>query len=107
MSFGGPFSPAMNDLVEAAYRSKVTVVAAAGNSAQDASLTSPASAPHAITIGATDITDTFAAFSNRGPLVDLLAPGVAIRGAYICNQACYAISTGTSQGKCLCLPHPD
>ncbi|MGQ0562274.1 MAG: hypothetical protein ACT443_10405 [Gemmatimonadota bacterium] len=32
----------------------------------------------ALTIGATDIADAEASFSNHGPCVDMLAPGVAI-----------------------------
>jgi subtilisin family serine protease len=41
----------------------------------DASTTSPASTKEAITVGATDITDSRAFYSNYGPVVDVFAPG--------------------------------
>jgi cerevisin len=46
---------------------------AAGNSATDAANTSPARAPTAITVGAADITDTMAYFSNFGAVVKTFA----------------------------------
>jgi subtilisin family serine protease len=46
-----------------------------GNSNEDASNTSPANTPEAITVGATDITDSMAWYSNYGPVVDVFAAG--------------------------------
>lgn len=53
----------------------LVVVAAAGNDARDACQNTPASAPDAITVAATDINDQEASWSNYGRCVDLYAPG--------------------------------
>jgi subtilisin family serine protease len=67
---------------------------AAGNSADDARYYSPASEPTACTVGATDISDTFAYFSNYGTLVDIEAPGVDITSAW--NDGGINTISGTS-----------
>ncbi|KAG6825527.1 hypothetical protein H0H92_003389 [Tricholoma furcatifolium] len=51
---------------------------AAGNGGKDASSTLPGCVEEAITVGASNISDKRAAFSNYGPTVDLFAPGVEI-----------------------------
>jgi cerevisin len=56
----------------------VHVSVAAGNEREDACLSSPSSAKLALTVGATDVRDTLALFSNTGPCVDGLAPGVDV-----------------------------
>ncbi|KAG6839327.1 hypothetical protein H0H87_001087, partial [Tephrocybe sp. NHM501043] len=56
---------------------------AAGNSNQDASALSPAHAPSAVTVGASNITDARAPFSNYGSVVDIFAPGQGIISTYI------------------------
>src|SRR5437660_2656352 len=71
MSLGGPLSAAINQAVENSISSGVTYVVAAGNSSADACTFSPASTPNAITVGATDIGDSFASFSNRGSCVKI------------------------------------
>ncbi|KAG6918457.1 hypothetical protein DXG01_014334 [Tephrocybe rancida] len=48
---------------------------AAGNDNVDAANTSPARAPSAITVGATNIADARSSFSNYGAVVDIFAPG--------------------------------
>lgn len=55
-----------------AVKTGVHAVVAAGNNARDASTTSPAHVPSAITVGATTIADAMASFSNYGPLVGRL-----------------------------------
>lgn len=67
-----------------------------GNSATDASNTSPANAPGAITVGATDITDTMAYYSNFGPIVDVFAPGSRVTSAWIGNPDAVNTISGTS-----------
>jgi len=49
----------------------------------DALLTSPANAIGAITVGATDIDDSRAFYSNYGVLVDVFAPGSNVTSAWI------------------------
>ncbi|MFM6963002.1 MAG: fibronectin type III domain-containing protein [Micrococcales bacterium] len=77
-SLGGTKLQSVNDAVQALYAAGVTPVIAAGNSSLDACGYSPASAPDAITVGATDSTDNLAWFSNWGDCVDVFAPGVNI-----------------------------
>lgn len=74
---GGNYSLA-NTAVEKLYAAGITPVIAAGNSNVDACGTSPAGAPKAITVGASDINDARASFSNYGECVDVFAPGVNI-----------------------------
>jgi subtilisin family serine protease len=77
----------------------------AGNSGPTCSTISnpPGLYDSAITVGATDSTDTIASFSSRGPVTvdgsnrrkpDLAAPGVNVRSSYIASS--YAILSGTS-----------
>ncbi|MBN2531103.1 MAG: S8 family serine peptidase [Deltaproteobacteria bacterium] len=54
---------------------------ATGNDDINAFNYSPASTPEALTVAASDNTDTRAYFSNRGPCGDLFAPGVNITSA--------------------------
>jgi subtilisin family serine protease len=97
MSLGGGSSSAINDVVEDLTDLGVIVVAAAGNSGLDARTSSPASAPKAITVGAIDAKDdTIASFSNFGPAVDILAPGVDVLSAYIGSNIATEVLSGTS-----------
>ena len=79
----------------------VTYVVAAGNEGKDAATSVPAAYDDAvITVSAlADYdglpgNDTFASFSNYGPVVDLGAPGVNIRSTY--KNGGYATMSGTS-----------
>ena len=78
LSITTPGSQAIDDAVENAVSFGVHVVAAAGNDNTDASLSSPARSPAVIAVGATDINDKRASFSNFGPDVDIFAPGVGV-----------------------------
>ena len=101
MSLGGGVSSALNTAVKNSVAAGVTYAVAAGNDGNDACLHSPASEPTAITVGATDITDGFASFSNRGSCVDINAPGVSITSAwYNTNTA-----TNTISGTSMATPH--
>lgn len=77
-SIGGGSYPLANAAVEKLYAAGITPVIAAGNSNIDACGTSPAGAPNAITVGASEITDARASYSNWGECVDVFAPGSAI-----------------------------
>ncbi|KAJ5552049.1 hypothetical protein N7535_000004 [Penicillium sp. DV-2018c] len=82
MSLGGGFSRAMNDAAENVVKSGVFLAVAAGNEAQDARNTSPASAPNVCTVAASTSSDRSASFSNFGSIVDVYAPGDKITAAF-------------------------
>ncbi|UBU12032.1 S8 family peptidase [Nonomuraea gerenzanensis] len=69
-------------------------VIASGNNGFEAAVSWPACVSGAVTVGATDKQDAVASFSNRGTLLDLYAPGVAIKAAIAGNT--YATLNGTS-----------
>jgi subtilisin family serine protease len=52
---------------------------------EDACNQSPAHAPNAITVAATNVSDGISWFSNFGPCVDLFAPGVGLQSAWLNN----------------------
>ncbi|KAG6820076.1 hypothetical protein H0H93_005604 [Arthromyces matolae] len=74
----------------------IHVVVPAGNFGVDAASISPARAPSAVTVGATDITDSRASFSNHGCVVDIFAPGEDIPGASAACRNGYLVESGTS-----------
>ncbi|MFM7253435.1 MAG: S8 family peptidase [Ilumatobacteraceae bacterium] len=85
MSLGGTLSAPLNAAVKAVVDAGITVVVASGNTfsgGEPACNFSPGSTPSAITVGATDRSETEASFSNFGPCVDILAPGVGVRMPY-------------------------
>ncbi|MFB4277342.1 MULTISPECIES: S8 family peptidase [unclassified Nonomuraea] len=69
-------------------------VVASGNNGFDAAVSWPACVSNTIAVGATDKQDAVASFSNRGTLLDVYAPGVAITAAIAGNT--YAALNGTS-----------
>ena len=81
MSLGGSKSQALDDGVKQAIASGVVFSLAAGNESQDACNVSPANVPEAITVAASDSSDTKASFSNYGSCVDIFAPGVNVTSA--------------------------
>lgn len=96
MSFGGPVNVPLDQAVDAAVKMGVHAVVAAGNNARDASTTSPAHVPSAITVGATTIADAMASFSNYGPLVDIFAPGQNVISSWIGSKTATKNISGTS-----------
>ncbi len=101
MSLGGGISSAADAAVAAAVAKGVTMVLAAGNSNADACNSSPARAPSAVTVGATDSLDTRATYSNFGACVDLFAPGHSITSAWHTS----ATATNTLGGTSMAAPH--
>jgi subtilisin family serine protease len=101
MSLGGGASASIDNAVAASIASGVTYVVAAGNSNVDACGTSPARLPAAITVGATDNTDTKASFSNFGSCLDIYAPGVSITAAWYTSTT----ATSTISGTSMAAPH--
>ncbi|RCG25899.1 hypothetical protein DQ384_30785 [Sphaerisporangium album] len=59
----------------------VTTVVSAGNDRHADGVASPACISSVVAVGATGHHDRPAPFGNRGPLLDLFAPGVAVRSA--------------------------
>ena len=78
MSLGGSFSSALNSAVDRVINDGIVMAVAAGNESVSACTKSPASAPAAITVAASDSSDYRAYFSNYGSCVDVFAPGVSI-----------------------------
>lgn len=101
LSIGGPASSSLNDAIRRLTNAGITVVAAAGNENSDACTRSPASAPSAITVGATTIADSKASYSNWGTCVDIHAPGSAITGGWINGPT----SSNTISGTSMATPH--
>jgi subtilisin family serine protease len=101
MSLGGGFDQATNDAVTRSIADGVVYALSAGNSNANACNFSPASTPNAITVGATDISDNRASFSNRGRCLDLFAPGVNITSDWNAGDT----ATNTISGTSMAAPH--
>jgi len=101
MSLGGGKSTAINSAAAAAVASGVFFAVAAGNSNDDAKYYSPASEPTVCTVGATDIADARAYFSNYGVGVDVFAPGVDVLSSWIGGVD----ETNTISGTSMASPH--
>lgn len=78
MSLGGPFgTSAEKQAVQAAEAAGVTIVAASGNDGQ-AHVSFPGAFPTVLAVGAVDANSAKASFSNWGPELGIVAPGVAV-----------------------------
>nr|WP_236667484.1 S8 family serine peptidase [Nonomuraea sp. K271] len=77
----------------------VAPVVAAGNSGSPTGVSSPACISTAVAVGATGDNDTPAAFSNRGAMLDLFAPGVDI------NSSVPDDTYGELSGTSMAAPH--
>lgn len=89
----------VNTAVANLVNAGVQVVAAAGNGNTNACNSSPGSVPSAVTVGATDSSDTRASFSNFGKCLDLFAPGVGI------TSFTYNGNTAVMSGTSMAAPH--
>ncbi|KAI0433956.1 subtilisin-like protease PR1K [Xylaria sp. FL1042] len=99
LSLGGGISSSVNEAAANVVSAGNFMAVAAGNEAEDASNSSPASEPSVCTVGATDKTDTLSYFSNFGSLVDVLAPGSDIESTWPGDQ------TNTISGTSMASPH--
>ena len=97
MSLGGGFSQTENDAIARAVERGIVVVAAAGNSAADACMYSPASAPEAVTVGSTTSSDALSSFSNVGGCVDIFAPGSSITAAWTTSDSATSTISGNTR----------
>ncbi len=106
MSLGGSANSAVDTAVRNSIADGVSYAVAAGNGnfigrAQDACKYSPARVSEAMTIGATDVADKKASWSNYGNCVDWFAPGVSITSAWSSGDA----ATNTISGTSMATPH--
>jgi subtilisin family serine protease len=104
MSLGGGFSQAVNDASAKVVSAGLFLAVAAGNGdflgrPVNISTVSPASTPEVCTVGATDISDRTASFSNYGALLDVYAPGVNVLSTYIGG------TTRSLSGTSMATPH--
>lgn len=89
-------SPGVAAAVERAFDRGVTVVVAAGNEREDACGFIPAQVPAAITVGAIELGDKRASYSNYGSCLDIFAPGTDITSAAISSNTAKKRLSGTS-----------
>ncbi|KAM0441113.1 hypothetical protein ACHAPT_000418 [Fusarium lateritium] len=101
MSLGGEYSATFNNAIESASSSGVLSIIAAGNEAQNAGNTSPASAPSAVTVGAIDSNWVIADYSNYGSVLDIFGPGTNILSAWYTSNS----ATSTISGTSMATPH--
>ena len=88
---GDPLKPAIDQLRSAG----IATVVASGNAGLTNALSSPACISSAVSVGAsTKIPETVASFTNRAPMLNLLAPGVSILSSV--PGGSYARFSGTS-----------
>ena len=96
MSLGGAPHGALETAVENSIATGINYVVAAGNSNTLACDFAPARVPGALTVGASDVSNWRAYFSNYGDCVDLYAPGVNITSAGIADDTATINKNGTS-----------
>ncbi|OTU47308.1 serine protease [Acinetobacter pittii] len=96
MSLGGEANTSLDSAVENLFNNGYVMVVAAGNSNTDACSSSPARVSKAITVAATDSTDTRASYSNYGSCVDIFAPGSQINSSWIGSNTATKVLNGTS-----------
>jgi subtilisin family serine protease len=106
LSLGGAPSAAVDSAVRALVRDGVVVTTAAGNGDAtgqgiDACSTSPARTGIAITVSATDRSDTRPPWANYGRCVDVFAPGVDVESDWDTGDA----ATKTLSGTSMAAPH--
>jgi subtilisin family serine protease len=104
MSLGGSASSSLDTAINNSINDGITYAVAAGNGntggvAQDACNYSPARVAAAITVGATNSSDTKASWSNYGSCVDWFAPGVRILSAWYTSDTAGAFLDGTSMAS--------
>ncbi|XP_072033030.1 aqualysin-1-like [Amphiura filiformis] len=101
MSIGGSASRAEDTAVKNCVAAGYVVSVAAGNDNSDACNGSPARAPEAITVGATQEGDNRASYSNYGTCVDIFAPGSSITSIWWRSDT----ETNTISGTSMACPH--
>jgi|YNPMSStandDraft_1061717.scaffolds.fasta_scaffold01610_5 subtilisin family serine protease len=96
MSLGSRYgNDSLKAAIDAAYKSGVVVVCAAGN--DGGAVNYPAKYPGAIAVSALDSSDKIASFSSRGPEIAFIAPGVNIYSTWM--EGKYRSASGTSMAS--------
>ena len=90
---------ALDDAVRNSLNAGVAYAIAAGNDSVNAASFSPQRVSEALIVGASDINDTHASFSNFGSLLDLYAPGVDVLSATNSSNSSSAFFSGTSMAS--------
>lgn len=106
MSLGGGANAALDTAVRNMIADGVSCAIAAGNGnilgfPVNSCNQSPARVAEGITVGASDINDAKASFSNYGTCVDLHAPGVNITSSWATSDT----ATNTISGTSMATPH--
>ncbi|CAM9181217.1 unnamed protein product, partial [Ectocarpus fasciculatus] len=96
LSLGSSYSTSVNDATNSAVSSGLNMLVAAGNDDSNACNYSPASASSAVTVGASDINDNRASYSNYGKCLDIFGPGSSITSAWIGSPNATNTISGTS-----------
>ncbi|CAN9195792.1 unnamed protein product [Alternaria alternata] len=99
MSLGGRKSQVMNDAAAAIVAAGIFLDVAAGNEGTLADYSSPSSDPTVCTVATTANNGTLIEWSNYGPRVDILAPGVEITSTWIGG------GINTISGTSMATPH--
>jgi len=95
LSLGGAScSETLAQAINGAFEKGVLIVAASGNSGKKTTMMYPAASPRVIAVGATDQNDGETTYSQRGPGLDVLAPGEGIVSTVPLNG--YGSLSGTS-----------
>lgn len=93
LSWGGTNSSfALQDAINYAWGKGIVLIAAAGNNGTG-NLLYPGASNNVIAVGATDLNNSKAFFSNSGPELDIMAPGVDV---YTTDLNGYSNYSGTS-----------
>ncbi|MFV2117819.1 proprotein convertase P-domain-containing protein [Streptomyces sp. Act-28] len=69
---------ARKSVIDSLFDAGVATVVAAGNNGLEDAVNAPACVPSAVAVGSTTDDDEVSSFSNRGPLLDVFAPGTGI-----------------------------
>ena len=100
LSLSTSTNPLLDTAVKNSIAKGITYSIAAGNGVNGAGInacqSSPASVTEALVVGASNSTDTRAAWSNTGPCLDLFAPGVGISSDWIGSDSDTRVLDGTS-----------
>lgn len=97
MSLSSYWVGPISDMVKAAYKAGITMVAAAGNKGNQVRF--PANMAETIAVSASDIQDNMAEFSCRGREIDVIAPGVDVYSTTKDGQ------WGNNSGTSMAAPH--